>query len=49
MVYGTQYLHENFEQRRLEKTVLRHFPYNLNVRSRYIALIQGDRKNHEGA
>ena len=26
---------ENFEQRRLDKTILRHFPYNLCVRSRW--------------
>ena len=44
MMYNTRYLPENFEQRRLEKTALRHFPYNLNMRSRWIALIQDGRK-----
>ena len=33
MMYNTQYLPKNFEQRKLEKTILRLFPYNLNVRS----------------
>ena len=47
MMYNTGYLPENFEQRRLEKTIFRHFPYNLNMRSRSIALIQDGRKNHE--
>ena len=31
---------ENFEQCRLQKTILQHFPYNLNMHSRWIALIQ---------
>ena len=31
MMYNTRYLPESFEQCRLEKTILRHFPYNLNV------------------
>ena len=31
MMYNTQSLPENFEQRRLEKTILWHLPYNLNV------------------
>ena len=44
-MYNTRYLPENVEQCRLEKTILRHFPYNLNVRSRCIALIQDGGKN----
>ena len=40
MMYNTRYLPENFERCRLENTILRHFPYNLNVRSSRIALIQ---------
>ena len=32
MMYNTRCLPENFEQSRLEKTFLRHFLYNLNVR-----------------
>ena len=48
-MYNTQYLAENFEQCRLEKTILRYFPYNLNVRSRWAALIQDGRKSHESA
>ena len=44
-MYNTQYLPENSEQRKLEKTILRHFPYNLNVHSRWAALIQDGRKN----
>ena len=40
MMYNTRYLPENFEQCRLENTILRHFPYNLNVHSSWIALIQ---------
>ena len=48
-MYNTQYLPENFEQRKLEKIILRHFPYNFNVRSRWAALIQNGRKNHESA
>ena len=47
MMYNTRYLPENFEQRKLEKTILRHFPYNLNVRSRWAAFIQDGRKNHD--
>ena len=39
-MYDTQCLPENFEQCRLEKTILRHFPSNLIVRSRWNALIQ---------
>ena len=49
MMYNAQYLPKNFEQRRLEKTILGHFPYNLNMRSRWAALIQDGRKNHESA
>ena len=30
MMYNTQYIPENFEQCRLEKTILWNFPYNLN-------------------
>ena len=45
-MYNTLYLPENFEQRRLEKTIPRHFPYSLNVCSRWTALIQHGRKNH---
>ena len=44
-MYNTQYLPENFEQYRLEKTILWHFPNNLNVRSRWIALIHDGGKN----
>ena len=40
MMYNTPYLAENFEQCRLEKTVLWHFPNNLNVRSSWNALSQ---------
>ena len=40
MMYNTRYLPENFEQCRLEKTILRHFLYNLNLRSSWNALIQ---------
>ena len=49
MMYNTRYLPGNVEQHRLEKTILRHFPYNLNLRSRWTPLIQDGRKNHEGA
>ena len=49
MMYNTPYLHENFEQHRLEKTILGRFPYNLNECPRWIALIQDDRKKHESA
>ena len=45
MMYNTRYLPENCEQRKLEKTILLHFLYNLNVRSRWAALIQDGRKN----
>ena len=48
IMYNTRYLPENFEQCGLEK-ILRHFPYNLNVRFRWIALIQNGGKNHEKA
>ena len=48
-MYNTRYLPENFKQWGLEKTTLRHFPYNSNVRSRCIALIQDGGKNHERA
>ena len=44
MMCNTRYLPENFEQRKLEKTVLQHFSYNLNVHSRWAALIQDGRK-----
>ena len=47
MMYNTQHLPEHFEQCRLEKTILWHFPYNVNMYSRWIALIQDGRKNHE--
>ena len=46
---NTKYLPENFEQCRLEKTILRQFPYNLNVRSSWNALIQDGGKYHEKA
>ena len=49
MMYYTRYLPENFEQCRLEKTILRQFPYNLNVRSSWNALIQDGGKYHEKA
>ena len=49
MMYNTRYLPENFEQCRLEKTILRQFPYNLNVRSSWNALIQDGGKYHEKA
>ena len=49
MMYNTRYLPENFEQSRLEKTILRQFPYNLNVRSSWNALIQDSGKYHEKA
>ena len=39
-MYNTRYLPENFDQCRLEKTILRQFPYNLSVRSSWNALIQ---------
>ena len=40
MMYNIQYLPESFEQCGLEKTILQHFPFNLNVRSRRNALIK---------
>ena len=49
MMYNTRYLPENFGQCRLEKTILRQFPYNLNVRSSWNALIQDGGKYHEKA
>ena len=49
MMYNTRYLPENFEQCRLDKTILRQFPYNLNVRSSWNALIQDGGKYHERA
>ena len=49
MMYNTRYLPENFEQCRLEKTILRQFPYNLSVRSSWNALIQDGGKYHEKA
>ena len=49
MMHNTRYLPESFEQCRLEKRILRHFPYNFNVRSRRTALIQDGRKKHESA
>ena len=49
MMYNTRYLPENFEECRLEKTILRQFPYNLNVRSSWNALIQDGGKYHEKA
>ena len=49
MMYNTRYLPENFEQCRLEKTILQQFPYNLSVRSRWNALIQDGGKYHEKA
>ena len=48
-MYNTRYLPENFEQCRLEKTILRQFPYNLNVRSSWNALIEDGGKYHEKA
>ena len=47
-MYIARYLPENFEQPRkaIEKTILRHFPYDLNVRSRWTVLIQDSRKYH---
>ena len=49
MLYNTRCLPENFEQCRLEKTILRQFPYNLNVRSSWNALIQDGGKYREKA
>ena len=48
-MYNTRYLPENFDQCRLEKTILRQFPYNLSVRSSWNALIQDGGKYHEKA
>ena len=45
-MYNTRYLPENFEQCRLEKTILRQFPYNLNVHFSWNALIQDGGKYH---
>ena len=42
-MYNTQHLPENFEQCRLEKTILWH----LILHSKWIALIQDGGKNHE--
>ena len=39
-MYNTRYLPESFEQCGLEKTILRHFPYNLNLRCSWNAPIQ---------
>ena len=36
MMYNTQYLPENFEQCRLEKTILQHCPNNFSVRSSWV-------------
>ena len=49
MMYNTVYLPKHFEQCRLEKTILRQFSYNLNVRSNWNALIQDGGKYHENA
>ena len=49
MMYNTRYLPENFDQCRLEKTILRQFPYDLSVRSSWNALIQDGGKYHEKA
>ena len=50
MMYNTRYLPENFDQCRLEKTILRHwFQYNLSVRFSWNALIQDGGKYHEKA
>ena len=49
MMHNTRYLPENIEQCSLEKTILRHFPYNLNMRSSWNAIIQDGGKNHEKA
>ena len=46
---NTKYLPENFEQCRLEKTILWQLPYNLNVSTRWNALIQDGGKYHERA
>ena len=46
-MYNTRYLPENFEQCRLEKTILQHFPYILNVRSRCMPSFKMAVKNHE--
>ena len=35
-----RYLPESFEQCRLQKTILRHFPYNLNLHSSWNSPIQ---------
>ena len=43
-MYKTQYLPESFERGKLKETILRHFPYNLNLRSKCFALIQDDSK-----
>ena len=45
MTHNTRYLPENFEQSRLEKTILRHSPCHLNVRSSWNALIQDGGQN----
>ena len=49
MMYNIRYLPENFDQCRLEKIILRQFPYNLSVRSSWNALIQDGGKYHEKA
>ena len=39
-MYNIRYLPESFKRCGLEKTILRHFPYNLNLRSSWNAPIQ---------
>ena len=49
MMSYTRYLPENFEQCRLEETILRHFLFDFDVYSSFNALIQDGGKNHEKA
>ena len=44
-MYNIRHLPESFEQCGLEKTILRHFPYNLNLRSsRNVPIQDGGQK-----
>ena len=47
MMYNIRYLSECFEQCGLEKTILRHFPYNLNLRSSWMPRLKMAVENHE--
>ena len=47
-MYDTRYSPENSKQWKFEKTILQHFPYYLNMRNKWFALIRDGNRTMKG-